>query len=79
MRLNALGSDQHKRPQEPVGDAEAAPAAIMPVMYCEEPAPCSGLRWDGSPCSRTTKAEDGLCGLCRGAQIAQHEDLAAAH
>ncbi|GAA1376743.1 hypothetical protein ACFPK5_00830 [Streptomyces beijiangensis] len=79
MRLNALGGDQHERPQEPTGEPETAPAApSVPVRDSAEPAPCSGARWNGSPCTRTTTAEDGLCGACRGAQLAQHQDLAAA-
>ncbi|MEU8538061.1 hypothetical protein [Streptomyces parvulus] len=78
LRLASLGADDD-RPQEPTPEPEAAPEVpSMPVMYGAEPAPCSGLRWDGSPCGRTTEAEDGLCGVCRGAQMAQHEDLAAA-
>lgn len=79
MRLAALDTDRHDRPQEPTPAPEAAPdVPSIPVMYGAEPAPCSGVRWDGSPCSRTTKAEDGLCGICRGAQAAQQEDLASA-
>ncbi|MFG2903345.1 hypothetical protein ACGFZH_40490 [Streptomyces zaomyceticus] len=79
MRLNALGGDQHERPQEPAAGPDADPAVpSMSVVHGAEPAPCSGVRWDGSPCGRTTEAEDGLCGVCRGAQMAQHEDLAAA-
>ncbi|WP_055689932.1 hypothetical protein [Streptomyces prasinus] len=78
LRLATLDADG-ARSQEPTSEPETAPEVpSMPVMYGAEPAPCSGLRWDGSPCGRTTEAEDGLCGVCRGAQMAQHEDLAAA-
>ncbi|MFE9437088.1 hypothetical protein [Streptomyces sp. NPDC006640] len=77
LRLATLDADSD-RPQEPTGEPKAAPEVpSMPVMHGADPAPCSGLRWDGSPCGRTTEAEDGLCGVCRGAQMAQHEDLAA--
>ncbi|MGW5042134.1 hypothetical protein ACWEQK_28655 [Streptomyces parvulus] len=75
LRLAALDAPGHGRPQEPE-DVSGVPS--MPVMYGAEPAPCSGVRWDDSPCARTTEAQDGLCGVCRGAQRAQHEDLAAA-
>lgn len=79
LRLATLDTDRHDRPQEPAHVPEAAPEVpSMPVMYGAEPGPCSGVRWDDSPCGRTTEAEDGLCGVCRGAQMAQHEDLATA-
>jgi hypothetical protein len=51
---------------------QPAPAELKKV-------PCSGTRWDDSPCERVTDSEDGLCGRCRGAQLAQQQDLAAAH
>ncbi|MEU2380365.1 helix-turn-helix domain-containing protein [Streptomyces misionensis] len=70
----------HDRPQESAPETEAATGVpSMPVMGGAEPGPCSGVRWDGSPCSRTTEAEDGLCGICRGAQMAKQEDLAPSY
>ncbi|MFZ3467494.1 hypothetical protein ACODT3_39895 [Streptomyces sp. 4.24] len=80
LRLATLDTDRLDRPQEPAPEPQPAPAVpTLPVMYDVESGPCSGVRWDGSPCGRTTDAEDRLCGVCRGAQIAQHEDLATAH
>lgn len=76
LRLAALDSDRHDRPQGLAPEREPGPS--IPVVYGAEPAPCSGVRWDDSPCARATEAEDGLCGVCRGAQMAQHEDLATA-
>jgi hypothetical protein len=81
LRMATLDDDRHDRPQEPPAAPESAPepvpaAPAMPVMYGADPAPCTGVRWNGSPCGRTTEAQDGLCGVCRGAQMAEHEDLA---
>ncbi|MFD9033316.1 hypothetical protein ACFVZW_19505 [Streptomyces sp. NPDC059567] len=76
LRLATLDVDRHDRPQEPAPAPEPVPAPVS--CAAPEPAPCSGVRWDGSPCGRATEAEDGLCGACRGAQMAQHEDLATA-
>ncbi|MGV9277696.1 hypothetical protein [Streptomyces griseosporeus] len=74
VRLAALGGDQ-ELPSPPAPTPESA----IPTPSRPEPMKCSGARWDGSPCGRLTEAPDGLCGVCRGAQNAQHEDgLAAA-
>lgn len=79
LRLATLDADGDRPQESAAPEPEAAPEMpSMPLMYGADPAPCSGRRWDGSPCGRTTEAEDGLCGVCRGAQMAQHEDLAAA-
>jgi hypothetical protein len=55
----------------PEPDPEAVAAA---QAEAQQPVPCSGRHWDGSRCHRTTTAEDGLCGPCRGARLAQQQD-----
>ncbi|MFE0453138.1 hypothetical protein ACFW2D_17995 [Streptomyces sp. NPDC058914] len=74
VRLAALGGDEHVPASTPAPTATVEPAARAPQL---EPVKCPGVRWDGSPCGRLTA--DGLCGVCRGAQIAQYQDVSASH
>ncbi|PBC72404.1 hypothetical protein BX261_7278 [Streptomyces sp. 2321.6] len=59
-------------------DVPASPGPALANTAPLERVPCTGSRWDGSDCKRLTDAEDGLCGVCRGAELAQHLDLTAA-
>lgn len=70
LEVEAALAQEHREAEALQGPP--APAALKKV-------PCSGTRWDDSPCERVTDSGDGLCGPCRGAQRAQQQDLAAAH
>ncbi|GAA2469392.1 hypothetical protein GCM10010388_72400 [Streptomyces mauvecolor] len=58
----------------------SAPAPALPV-YGADPArrPTRFFAGTVPPVGGRRKPQDGLCGVCRGAQMAEHEDLATAH
>ncbi|MFE3502932.1 hypothetical protein [Kitasatospora sp. NPDC059160] len=57
-------------------DRVPIPTPALDLRSDREPEPCRGVKRDGSPCHRSTDAEDGLCGPCQGAQRAKAEDFA---